>query len=76
MQAQGCSASGMKSTEGFGSITGGIWRVDCLGQAAVSWQEGAKKDTLHPAAELGWAKTSVMAVPRDSLVPLPQKRVE
>lgn len=67
-EAQGCSASGMKNSESFGSVTGGIWRVVPFGQTV----EGARKGTLHPEAELGWAKTSVIAGPKD--FPIPKKK--
>lgn len=57
---------------------GGLWQCHrrdleavWFGHTAVSWQEGGRKDTLHPAAKLGWAKTSITAVPRD--FPIPKK---
>lgn len=80
-QGRGCSAPGLKDTEGFGRAAGGIWKVVLAGpfwqghlareeqtgkRTEVSWQEGAGKDTLHPTAELGWAKTTVTPVPKDS----------
>lgn len=55
--------------EGFGGLS---WQGCLAGEeqtrerTEVSWQEEAGKDALHPAAELGWAKTAIVPVLKDS----------